>query len=160
MRRATADQHPWYELQQPQEGVFHLFTVPKVMWPNIARSIRFAWDEHGHYPDMTAFFTTRLGPEHVALLNSEVGEFLICMLTNRVRGGFVELKQDYLFSFPIPEISRPQMASLAELCFAGMSETQPSDFEARLTDEAAKAFGIGKADILLIQQWLAARSMS
>ena len=35
-KRATANVHPWYELQQPQEGIYHEFAVPKIIWPDIA----------------------------------------------------------------------------------------------------------------------------
>ena len=32
-KRATASLHPWYELQQPQEGIYHEFAHPKIVWP-------------------------------------------------------------------------------------------------------------------------------
>jgi len=160
MRRATVGSHPWHELQQPQEGLYRLFEEPKVMWPNIARRIRFAWETEGAYPDMTAFFTTRLGPAHVALLNSEVGEFLICMLTNRARGGFAELKQDYLFPFPVPEISPDQAAVLEKLCQKGQGGASSPDFESHLTGVVASMYGISEAAVLSIRLWLSARSMS
>ena len=40
-KRATSNVHPWYELQQPQEGIHHEFTQPKIIWQDIARELRF-----------------------------------------------------------------------------------------------------------------------
>ena len=47
--RATSDVHPWYELQQPQEGIYHEFAVPKIIYPEFARSVRFTFDSSGSY---------------------------------------------------------------------------------------------------------------
>ena len=47
--RATAHLHPWYELQQPQEGIYHEFALAKIVWPEFARSIRFTFDPEGSY---------------------------------------------------------------------------------------------------------------
>ena len=54
-KRATASLHPWHELQQPQEGIHHLFAHSKIVWPDITPEARFAYDATGSYLDMTCF---------------------------------------------------------------------------------------------------------
>ena len=54
-RRATSHLHPWYEFQQPQQGIYHEFGQPKIIWQDIARQLRFAHDTSGAYLDMTCF---------------------------------------------------------------------------------------------------------
>ena len=41
---ATAHLHPWYKLQQPQEGIYHEFVHPKIVWGNLAVESKFARD--------------------------------------------------------------------------------------------------------------------
>ena len=56
-RRATSHTHPWYELQQPQEGIHRQFALPKIIWPDIARNVRFAYDTEGRYLGNTCYTT-------------------------------------------------------------------------------------------------------
>src|SRR5690606_16688960 len=85
-QRATAHLHPWYELQQPQEGIYREFEQPKLIWPDIARSLRFAWDDGGHFSGNTTYFAAGVPKWLAAVLNSSVVEFLICQMTNSIRG--------------------------------------------------------------------------
>ena len=48
-QRATAHLHPWFELQQPQEGIYHEFANHKIVWPDITSQVRFAYDSNGSY---------------------------------------------------------------------------------------------------------------
>ncbi|MEO1645460.1 MAG: Eco57I restriction-modification methylase domain-containing protein, partial [Chloroflexota bacterium] len=55
-RRATIDSHEWYELQQPQMGIYAKFSQPKICWAEIAKLPRFSIDQDGYYPNNSCYF--------------------------------------------------------------------------------------------------------
>ena len=65
-----------YELQQPGEGVYQYLERPKVIWPEIARSVRFSWDEDGLFPNKTCMFMPEPRLWLLALLHSTAVQFL------------------------------------------------------------------------------------
>ena len=54
-KRATANVHPWYELQQPQEGIYHEFAAPKIMVNNVVKYPHFSYDESGAFISNACF---------------------------------------------------------------------------------------------------------
>ena len=45
---ARATIQPWYELQQPQEAYVRFFESPKIVYPDISQTPRFALDLKGY----------------------------------------------------------------------------------------------------------------
>ena len=100
-RRATAHLHPWYELQQPQEGIFREFERLKIIWPDISPSVRFALDTTGSYIGNTSYAMLTESTWILAIMNSALMEFLLCQITNSLRGGFLRLFSQYMAKLPI-----------------------------------------------------------
>ena len=100
-QRATSHLHPWYELQQPQEGIFHHFAYHKVVWPDIAREVRFALDTNGSYVNNKCYIMPTDSMWMLAVLNSELIEFLLCQITSSLRGGFLQLNHQYTTRLPV-----------------------------------------------------------
>lgn len=155
-KRATSALHPWYELQQPQEGIFWAFERPKVIWPDIARQMRFAWDDDGYYSGNTTYFIPNVPKWTVAIMNSLVFEFMMCMSTNTVRGGFSRLFSGVLSELPVPEIDdtlAKQLERIVDDCRAGNPESDEID------TLVAVAYGLRPSDLQLIRDWFDARSL-
>lgn len=158
--RATSHLHPWYELQQPQEGFFHLFDQPKIVWPDIARKPRFAIDRQGLYPDMTCFVSPLQHTWLPALLNSRVAEFLFSVLTSNIRGSFLRLKTSYISPLPIPAVGDELANELSELCELALAKPDASsDVELRLDELAREAYGISESEAEVLRRWFASRSV-
>ncbi len=145
--RATSHLHPWYELQQPQEGIFAQFEQQKVVWPDITRIVRFAFDEHRAFVDATVFFIPGLAREYLPILNSTISQLILSLLTSSLRGGYIRPKIQYMKLFPIPEISKDNMRYLLE-CEHNLDDG--------LADELTfDLYGINSQERTLLTEWRA-----
>jgi hypothetical protein len=87
--RPRADQGRfWWELRPC--AYYQEFDGPKLIWPDIAKSMRFCWDSKGSFLGNTAYFGA-LPKWSGAILNSTLIEFILRQLTNSIHGGFVRL---------------------------------------------------------------------
>ncbi len=107
-KRATAGTHPWYELQQPQPKYGEMFEVEKIVWPEIAKEPRFTVVGPGIYLNNKCFFTDCTSRLLLGILNSrlawEILKLMCSCLGDVNKGGRLELRQQYLARFPMPEI--------------------------------------------------------
>ena len=156
-KRATANVHPWYELQQPQEGIYHEFAVPKIIWPDIAREVRFAYDTVGSYLDMTCFTIPGESQWLLALLNSELSEFLLCQLTSSLRGGFLRPKRQWMSRLPIVTPNRNTQQRLAAIARTGVTGTSVDDD--KLNKTVFDLYGLSPAEVRLVKGWFERRSL-
>ena len=99
--RATAHLHPWYELQQPQEGIYHEFANPKIVWGNLAIESKFARDLTQAYVSAPANFLIEPTPWLLAVMNSSLLNFLYPRLTVARGHSFQEFKIGYIEPTPI-----------------------------------------------------------
>jgi type I restriction-modification system DNA methylase subunit len=102
-RRATKQE--WYELQQPQFAYRTDYEAPKIVYPDIAKESRFAFDAAGRYPADTTFIIPSTDLFLLGLLNSKLAWFyfsLVCpVLGDAKRGGRLRLKYNYVRGFPV-----------------------------------------------------------
>ena len=155
-RRATAGLHPWYELQQPQEGIYEAFDSPKIVWPDIARGMRFAQVAGGSYLANKAYFTPSAETWLLAPLNSSLMEFLVRQLTNSLRGGAIQGHTQYMARLPVvtPDTGlRRRFGAIAEAGIVGAAV----DSEA-LNDLVYDLYGLSSADVTLVRDWFERRS--
>lgn len=92
-QRATSANHAWYELQQPQMGIYKDFEKQKIVWPDIASSCTFALDKNCYFPDMTMFALPVDEVYLLGLLNSNVTEWFIKHISSTIQHGFVRYKR-------------------------------------------------------------------
>ena len=156
-KRATSHLHPWYELQQPQEGIYEEFAQPKIIWPDIAREVRFLYDTRGSYLDATCFTIPTDSRWLLALLNSELCEFLLCQLTSSLRGGFLRPKRQYMTRLPIVTPDPPLQHRLESIASAGIAG-EPVDID-QLNDIVHHLYNLSPADVALINDWFQRRSL-
>ena len=99
LRRREDQGKFWWELRACK--YYSEFGEPKIIWPEIGRKIRFAFDQTGVYTNKTAYIMPIDAPWLLAVLNSSLMEFVLCQITNTLPGGFTQLGSQYVSRVPI-----------------------------------------------------------
>lgn len=111
--RATSQK--WFELQQAQEAYVPRFLGPKVVYPDITREARFAFDDAGYFLETTCFAVANADYYILAVLNSASAWWYLTNCVAHIRGGFLRFKAQYLEAIPIPVASDVERSSVAAL---------------------------------------------
>ena len=156
-KRATANVHPWYELQQPQEGIYHEFAAPKIMVNNIVKYPHFSYDESGAFISNACFFLVPPSPAIAAILNSRIGSGLLYRQCTLLQNGYVQVFVQFLERIPIPKLSRSADRRLSELVKTLSLVGVNQEYEAEVESMVADAFGLTDKERILIEQWLGSR---
>ena len=159
--RATAHLHPWYELQQPQEGIYHEFADAKIVWPDIARDVRFSYDTEGSFLGNTCYVMPTEKKWLLPILNSELVEFLFCQLTNTLPGGFKRLFIDRISQLPIVSLDKSTQAKLEaltnEILSLEQSSGQVESIEREIDSIVFHVYGLSALERKLVLDWLGER---
>ncbi len=113
-KRATKQK--WYELQQPQFNYAPYFDGPKIVFPDIATSPRFALDEIGYYGATTIFFISQHDLYLLGLLNSQLSYFYFSETCAALEGkgeNYLRFKRQYVRGFPVRAINLNDPADAA-----------------------------------------------
>ena len=156
-QRATSHLHPWYELQQPQEGIYHYFSHHKIVWPDIARDVRFAYDTDGCYLGNTGYIMPTQSMWMLAVLNSHLFEFLLCQIASSLRGGFVRLIHQYVSRLPFvtpDSLLKDRLMDIAQKCVS--SDIVDDD---ELNDIVYGLYKLSDRDVALIKDWFEIRRL-
>jgi hypothetical protein len=105
-KRATKQK--WYELQQPQSNFARFMEQPKIIFPDIATTPRFALDETGFYGSNTIYFIPRHDLYLLGLLNSSLGNFYFVKTCAGLEGKtetYLRFFGQYLEGFPVRPIN-------------------------------------------------------
>jgi hypothetical protein len=138
-RRATKQE--WYELQQPQLRYSEAFERPKIIFPDIAKERRFAFDTKGRYIANTAYAIARDDLFLLAVLNSTlIWAFVkatFSCLGDPERGGRFRFFSQFVSAIPIPKCpaaEKDAIALLAERCLSNRDrlEHYERDIDARV----------------------------
>ncbi|CAN5432714.1 TaqI-like C-terminal specificity domain-containing protein [soil metagenome] len=103
----------WWELRNC--AYYDLFEKPKIIFPNLQNSNKFAFDDTGVYLNAPAVFLPSNDKSILAVLNSKVvWHFLksICVIRS---GGYIEVKPQYFEQIPIPNIDEKTKSRLIGL---------------------------------------------
>jgi len=114
-KRAT--KQAWYELQQPQFRYSPYFDAEKIVYPDIAKSPRFALDDIGYYGSTTTFFIGLGDIYLLALLNSRLSHFYFAANCSALEGkeeSYLRFKRQYLEGFPVRDINPSDSTSKAQ----------------------------------------------
>ena len=159
-KRSTANLHPWYELQQPQQGIYHEFARPKMVWPDIAPEARFAYDTTGSYMDATCFFVPTDSRWMLTVMNSGLVEFFLCQATSTLRGGFLRPKRQYMVPLPIvtPDAeAQGKLESLADEILYIESPDLISGIEHEIDCVVFDVYDLSASERKLVLDWLGER---
>jgi len=94
----------WYELQQPQFAYKELLERPKIVFPDIAKSCRFAFDDNGRFGANTVYFLPTDNLYLLGLLNSRLAHFYFAQTCAALEGpgeAYLRFFGQYLKGFPV-----------------------------------------------------------
>jgi hypothetical protein len=114
----------WWELRNC--AYYNLFDKPKIIFPNLQNTNKFAFDNTGAYLNAPAVFLPSNDKVLLAVLNSKVvWHFLksICVIRS---GGYIEVKPQYFEQIPIPNIDGQTQTKLMELAEKTIQEKMNS----------------------------------
>jgi len=93
----------WWELRNC--AYYSLFSNPKIIFPNLQNTNKFAFDESGNYINAPAVFIPTNDKSLLGILNSKIVWYFLKSICVVRSGGFIEVKPQYFEQIPIPEIS-------------------------------------------------------
>jgi len=129
-KRATKQE--WFELQQAQEAYAPHFAAPKISYPHFNAERKFSFEPLGAFSNDKSYLIPSDDKGLLALLNSQVLWFMLSSMSPPVRGGYHELRVQYVEKLPIPKWDNSKRAELA-----AESETASSAAHKRLALQTA-----------------------
>lgn len=110
---ARATKQEWFELQQAQEAYAPHFAAPKISYPHFNDTPNFSFEPQGAFSNDKSYLIPSNDKALLALLNSRVLWFMLSSMSPPVRGGFHELRVQYVEQLPIPAWNDSARADLA-----------------------------------------------
>ena len=160
--RATSANHAWYELQQPQMGMYPEFEKPKIVYPEFAARPTFAYDASAAYYVANKLYVIPTEDlSLLAILNSAVVAFLLPHMCSLIRGGYIEFRATHLGQVPIPEappLKRQVIEGLVQRLLDLRGEgSEAARLEQELNERVYRLFGLTEEEVRLIEGTLAGR---
>ena len=113
----------WFKLQQPQANYLPTFLGPKIIYSNTSLGNKFSINE-GSLIDMTCFCIDSADLSLLAILNSSIIQFMIHFMCVEKKGGYYELKTQYMKNLPLPIPSSQEKKMLFELARQAIEKTR------------------------------------
>lgn len=110
---ARATKQEWFELQQAQEAYAPHFAAPKISYPHFNDTRNFSFEPLGAFSNDKSYLIPSDDKALLGLLNSRVLWFILSSMSPPVRGGFHELRVQYVEKLPIPAWNDSARANLA-----------------------------------------------
>jgi type I restriction-modification system DNA methylase subunit len=117
--------YKWYEIQDSID-YYQEFEKSKISYPHFNAERNFFCDASGSFSNDKSYLISSSSMELLGYLNSSVAWFLLTGMSPPVRGGFHELRIQYVETLTIPSLSQKQKAALAlkaSSCLALADET-------------------------------------
>jgi len=141
-KRATTQE--WYELQQPQERYSSAFTGPKIVFPDIAKDLRFAPALKELYLNNTAYFLPVMDLYLLSVLNSCLVQDFYVEVSAQIRGGYLRCFTQYMERIPIPDApaaTRKAIGALAQQCLNAKG-VGCEKWESEINERVAALYGL------------------
>ena len=110
---SRATKQEWFELQQAQEAYAPHFDAPKISYPHFNDTRNFLFEPLGAFSNDKSYLIPSDDRALLGLLNSRVLWFMLSSMSPPVRGGFHELRVQYVEKLPIPAWTGSARAELA-----------------------------------------------
>lgn len=114
-KRAT--KQAWYELQQAQEAYAPKMAAPKIIYGHFSPEPLFSYESAGFFSNDKSYFVPGGDWFLLGLLNSRTLWWLLSGMAPPVRGGFHEVRVQYVETLPVPKVSadiRERLEMLAQ----------------------------------------------
>ncbi|QJB43482.1 Eco57I restriction-modification methylase domain-containing protein [Dolichospermum flos-aquae] len=109
-----AGDYKWFELQASPAEV-NRFEYRKIVYPDIASSCEFAFDNNSIFPDCTLFCIPSESEYLLGFLNSSIIQFFISQICPAIRGNFRRFKSIYVSQIPIPTATAAEQKAIETL---------------------------------------------
>ena len=143
-----ATQQEWYELQQPQVKYSREFDKSKIIFPDIAKESRFAFDTAGTYISNTTYFIPVDDLYLLGVLNSasiwSYAKESMTVLGDAEKGGRLRFFRQFVQNLPIPDApaaERQVISGLVEHCLAARGQGV-DEIEAQINERVAWLYGV------------------
>jgi hypothetical protein len=149
--------YAWYEVQD--RVTYHEeFARPKIIWPDVARDVRFALDTGQHYPGKSCLTMPR-GPRWMLpVLNSRLAEFLICQIANTIPGTLLRANVNCMTRLPIVApnaVLADRLGGLTDEILEGeVSDERLDQIEREIDAIVFHVYGLSVAERRLVLNWL------
>lgn len=121
-KRATKQE--WFELQQAQEAYSARISQPKISYPHFSSVQLFAFERSGAFSNDKSYFCPSADAFLLALLNSNCLWFILSNIAPAVRGGFHELRVQYVETLPIAPATDAVKADVGALATAAQTAAE------------------------------------
>ncbi len=143
----------WWELRNC--AYYDLFEKPKIIFPNLQNTNKFAYDTTGVFLNAPAVFIPTNDKYLLAVLNSKVvWHFLksICVIRS---GGYIEVKPQYFEQIPIPEISlkdqKPFIDLVDKIITAKQQGKDSTELEKKIDEMVYELYDITEEEQKIIE---------
>lgn len=156
--RATVPGHPWYELQQPQMGIYKDFEVERIVYPDIAEGPSFAISPAGVYQDNTTYTITSNSRWLLGILNSNAINFYYRKIANQLSGTAVRYFSNYVEQIPIPLMEDDSKKNIElyvnEILSIKQNHTlsETSELELKINQIVYDLFDLNESEIRIIEK--------
>jgi hypothetical protein len=134
--------HHWWELRSCD--YYAAFDLPKIIFPDIAKEPRFAFDVTGTFTNDTTFIATIDDRYLLGVLNSSMITNYFLEVGATVRGGYLRFKRQYVEHIPIPSApasERTVIADLVQRCLDARG-VGCGEWEAEIDGRVARLYGV------------------
>lgn len=139
--------NPWFDIHDP--WTLNVTAEPKILFPDIANSNRFAFDPGKLCPLHSAYYILPkdVDPQYLtALLNSSPLEFLIRLHAPLVKDGFSRYRKQFLKTLPVPILGARERRAIVNVAQESI---------ALLNERVARVFGLSPRDAQLVDDFVA-----
>jgi hypothetical protein len=137
----------WFELQASPAEV-NRFERRKIVYPDIASSCEFSFDNNSIFPDCTLFFIPSESEYLLGFLNSSIIQFFISQIFPAIRGNFRRFKSIYVSQIPIPtatEAEQKTIETLVQKCLEAKGQNV-GQWEQEIDEIVARLYGLSDLD--------------
>jgi len=148
----------WWELRPCD--YYDQFTLPKIVFPDLAKESRFTLDRTSFYPLNTCYIIPIDDPYLLGVLNSshmwEYAKQHLSVLGDAEKGGRLRFIYQYVSQLPIPTApvaEREAIATLAQHCLDASGQgPQVAAWEAEIDERVGRLYGLSAADLRALQR--------
>ncbi|MFQ3635982.1 MAG: TaqI-like C-terminal specificity domain-containing protein, partial [Cyanobacteriota bacterium] len=147
-----AGNYKWYEIQD-NIAYWQEFEQPKIIYPDIASRLEFAFDDNQLFPDCTLFLIPETSLHLIGILNSSTVKFFFPQICPKVRGDFMRFKSIYVSQIPIPiapESEKQAISALVQNCLDAKGQGV-AQWEAEIDERVARLYGLTAEDLQIIR---------
>ncbi|SEH04229.1 Eco57I restriction-modification methylase domain-containing protein [Candidatus Venteria ishoeyi] len=111
----TGIRYEWYALQRWAASYYEEFEKEKIIYGHFSPNSLFSLEKTRAYSNDKSYIIPKAGFYELGLLNSHLYWFLIKSLCPFVRGGYYEVRSQYIQTLPIPPATEAQKQSIAQI---------------------------------------------